>query len=145
RLNGRIQLFHDRTIPGPYTKEWRERWLRRVLEAQQSIRSEGPPEFRRLSLITLDELHEIRRIWLYEKDEFDDSLPRIFEETTGEVFPKQGQESGGLRADDWSLLREVCGDDPAFFDLQVALLGAERQFRGMSRRAGIFEELEEKL
>src|SRR5262245_18257972 len=35
RLNGRIQLFHDRTIPGPYTKEWRERWLRRVLVAQQ--------------------------------------------------------------------------------------------------------------
>jgi DNA sulfur modification protein DndC len=27
----------------------------------------------------------------------------------------------------------------------VALLGAERQFRGMSRRAGIFEVLEERL
>jgi DNA sulfur modification protein DndC len=33
RLNGRIQLFHDRTIPGPYTNEWRERWLRGVLAA----------------------------------------------------------------------------------------------------------------
>jgi DNA sulfur modification protein DndC len=145
RMNGRIQLFHDRTIPGPYVKEWRERWLQRVLEAQQSIRTEGPPEFRSLSLISLDELHEIRRIWLYEKDEFDDRLPRIYEETTGEPFPKQAEESAGLRANDWVLLREVCGEDPAFFDLQVALLGAERQSRGMSRRAGIFEELEEKL
>jgi len=43
------------------------------------------------------------------------------------------------------VLREVCGDDPAFFDLQVGLLGVEWQFRGMSRRGGVFERLEERL
>src|SRR5262249_41804730 len=42
-------------------------------------------------------------------------------------------------------LREVCGEDAAFFDLQVALLGVERQYRGMSRRAGGFEAVEGKL
>jgi DNA sulfur modification protein DndC len=145
RMSGRVQLFHDRTVPGPYTKEWREHWLRRVLEAQQSVRREGPSEFRTLSLITLEELHEVRRLWLYEKDEFDDSLPRIYEEVTGAPFPRPADEGNGLRADDWALLREVCGDDPVFFDLRVALLGVERQFRGMSRRAGIFAELEERL
>jgi DNA sulfur modification protein DndC len=145
RMNGRAQLFHDRTVHGPYTKAWREHWLRRVLEAQQSVRQEGPPEFRQLSLITPEELHEVRRIWLYEKDEFDDSLPRIYEEVTGAPFPRQADEGNGLRADDWALLRELCGDDPVFFELQVTLLGAERQFRGMSRRAGIFEVLEERL
>jgi len=145
RMNGSVQLFHDRTIPGPYTKEWRERWLRRLLEAQQSARMEGPQEFRNLRLITLEELHEIRRIWLHEKHEFDDSLPRIFEEATGEKFPKRGDAGNGLRGDDWEVLRETCGDDPVFFDLQVALLGVERQFRGMSRRAGIYEVLEERL
>src|SRR5262245_31718365 len=88
RMNGQVQLFHDRTIPGPYTKEWREHWLRRVLEAQQSVRQEGPDEFRNLQLITLDELHEIRRIWLYEKHEFDDSLPQVYQEVTGDSFPK---------------------------------------------------------
>jgi hypothetical protein len=75
--------------PGPYTKPWREHWLRRVLEAQESVRREGPPEFGHLQLITLDELHEIRRIWLYEKHEFDDRLPRIYEEVTGQQFPRQ--------------------------------------------------------
>jgi DNA sulfur modification protein DndC len=145
RMSGRVQLFHDRTVPGPYTKAWREHWLRRVLEAQQAVRQEGPPEFRSLSLITLDELHEIRRLWLYEKDEFDDSLPRIYEEVTGEPFPRQADEGNGLRADDWALLREVCGDDPVFFDLQVGLLGVERQFHGLSRRAGIFKHLEDRL
>src|SRR4051794_17750317 len=38
RMNGSVQLFHDRTIPGPYTKEWRERWLQRVLTAQAQAR-----------------------------------------------------------------------------------------------------------
>jgi DNA sulfur modification protein DndC len=64
---------------------------------------------------------------------------------TGEPFPRQADEGNGLRADDWALLRELCGDDPVFFETQVALLGVERQYRGMSRRAGIFDELEERL
>ncbi|MBY0526821.1 MAG: DNA phosphorothioation system sulfurtransferase DndC [Gemmataceae bacterium] len=147
RMSGRVQLMADGAVvvPGPYKKEWREHWLRRVLEAQQSARQEGPPEFRNLQLIAPEELHEIRRIWLYEKHEFDDSLPRIFEEATGTKFAKQGDEGNALRADDWEVLREVCGDDPIFFDLQVALLGVERQFRGMARRAGIYEDLEERL
>ena len=145
RMNGKVQLFHDSTIPGPYTKEWRENWLRRVLQAQQSVRQEGPPEFRKLALITPDELHEIRRIWLYLKHEFDDSLPGIYQEITGEPFPARPDDSNGLRADDWLLLRDLCGGDPAFFDLQVGLLGVERQFRGMSRRGGVFKALEEQM
>jgi DNA sulfur modification protein DndC len=145
RMNGSIQLFHGRTIPGPYTKEWRERWLRKLLEAQQSIRRDGPESFRSVNLITLEELHAIRRIWLYEKHEFDDSLPRIYEQVVGEKFPKRDDDENSLRADDWELLKEICNGDQALFDLQVALLGVERDFRGMSRRAGVFEALEECL
>ena len=37
------------------------------------------------------------------------------------------------------------GDDRVFFEMQVGLLGVEREFRGMSRRAGIFDELEKRL
>jgi DNA sulfur modification protein DndC len=145
RMNGTVQLFHDRTIPGPYTKHWRDHWLRRVLEAQQAARQEGPPEFRTLELISQEELREIRRIWLYEKHEFDDSLPRIYQQVTGEEFPVGDANPHGLGPEDWKLLREICGDDSVFFDLQVALLGVERQYRGMARRAGIFEVLEERL
>ena len=145
RMNGHVQLFHDRTIPGPYTKASREHWLRRVLEAQEQARREGPPEFRNLKLITMDELHEIRRIWLNEKHEFDDSLPRIFQEVTGQEFPRRDIDNNPLRTEDWTLLKEVCGEDEAFFDLQVRLLGIEQSHRGMSRRAGIFEKLESRF
>jgi DNA sulfur modification protein DndC len=145
RMTGQAQLSSWGTIiPGPYTKRWRERWLRRVLDVQQGIRRDGPEEFRHIQLITLDELHEVRRIWLYEKHEFDDALPRIYEEATGEAFPRRGTDAGGLRAEDWDTLREVCGDQ-ALFDLQIGLLGVERQYRGMARRAGIYEALEERL
>ena len=145
RMTGEVQLFHDRTVPGPYKKRWREHWLRRVLEVQQGIRRDGPEEFRSIRLITLEEMREIRRIWLYEKHQFDDSLPRIYEEVTGEAFPGRVIDASGLRGEDWETLRVVCGNDESLFDLQVALLGVERQYRGMARRAGIYEELEERL
>ena len=145
RMSGQVQLFHDRTIPGPYTKKAREDWLRMVLEAQKQARAEGPAEFKNLNLITMDELHEIRRIWLNEKHEFDDSLPALYQEVTGLDFPRQKIDSNPLRAEDWTLLKEVCGDDEALFDLQVRLLGIEQRHRGMSRRAGIFDRLEQRL
>ncbi len=145
RMDGRVQLFHDSTVPGPYKKTWREHWLRRVLEVQQAIRELGPPEVQEIQLISIDELHEIRRIWLYEKREFDDSLPRIYEEVTGERFPKPASDDNLLRLDDWNILREVCSGDEAFFELQVGLLDIEREFRGMTRRAGIYQALEDRL
>jgi DNA sulfur modification protein DndC len=116
-----------------------------VLETQKKIREFGPEEFQAIQLITPEELHEIRRIWLYEKHEFDDALPRVYQEVVGEPFSKAGIEGHGLQVDDWEVLREVCGDDVILFDLQVALLGVERQFRGMTRRAGIYDALEERL
>jgi DNA sulfur modification protein DndC len=116
-----------------------------VLEAQRGVREDGPEELRSLCLITLDELHEIRRLWLYEKHEFDDSLPRIYKEVTGEAFPQRGTDASGLRVEDWETLREVCGEDQSLFDLQVALLGVERQYRGTARRAGVYKALEERL
>ncbi len=145
RMNGSVQLFHDSTIPGPYKKEAREYWLRRVLEAQQSARLNGPEEFRQIQLISLEELDEIRRIWLHEKHEFDDSLPRIYEEVTGEAFVKPRDDGNALRSDDWELLREICDGDEVLFDLQVALLGVEHKFRGMARRVGVVDALEKCL
>jgi DNA sulfur modification protein DndC len=145
RMNGRVQLFHDGLVRGPYSKAAREYWLRRVLEAQQQARELGPEEFCELELISLAELHEIRRIWLYEKHEFEDSLPRIYEQATGQAFPKPPSDDNLLRGEDWEILREVCGEDEEFFRLQSGLLDIEREFRGMSRRAGIYEALEERL
>ena len=145
RMSGRVQLFHDSTVPGPYRPKWRQHWLRRVLEAQMAIRRLGPPEVRNIELISVGELHEIRRIWLYEKHEFDDKLPGIYKEVTGDEFPESASDDNLLRGEDWDLLRQACGEDEEFFELQMQLLDIEREFRGMTRRAGIFEALEGRL
>ena len=154
RIHGNVQLFERNIgdgetsvepIPGPYTKKWRETWLRRVLKAQVQVRENAPDEFKDISLITTEELSEIRRIWLEEKHEFDDSLPRIYQEVTGEVFKdiRVGVDEKLLGNDEWEILEEICDDDAMHLELMAKLLDTERQYHTKYRRVGIYESLEE--
>jgi DNA sulfur modification protein DndC len=145
RMNGRVQLFNGEPIHGPYTKKTREHWLRRVLETQTLVREDGPEHVRNIELIRMEELREIRRLWVNEKYEFDDSLPGIYAQVTGEPFPQSDERDELLGADEWELLREVCGEDELLFDLSTHLLGREREYRAMSRRIGIYTALETTL
>ena len=143
RLTGAVTLFHDEPVHGPYTQDSREHWLTRVLEAQTWIRTHGPEDLHTMDLITIEELHEIRRIWVFEKHEIEDSLPRIYETKTGEAFPGRPlNEHLVLGADDVELLKEICGDDSLHFEMTRSLISVERRFRTMARRAGLFDELE---
>ena len=144
RSNGSLMVFHERLVHGPYTQDAREQWLRRLLQAQRHLRAKGPEYARTLELITLPELHLIRREWVLVKHELEDSLPRIYQEETGEPFPGPQAIGGGfgLDATAMEVLREVCdGDDEQFNGIR-ALLGVERQFRTSTRRAGLFAALE---
>lgn len=143
RMNGSVQLFHDRPIPGPYKQKVREEWLRKVLRAQRHIRENGPKEVRDIELITLEELEEIRRIWVVEKHEMEDRLPGVYREETGDVYP-------GARLDDnlvmgageMHLLREICGEDELHYQLTRELLSIEKRHKSMLRRAGLFTAVE---
>lgn len=72
-------------------------------------------------------------------------LGNIYAEVTGEEFPVSRSDDSLLRGEDWELLREVCGQEEGFFEMQASLLDIEREYRGMSRRAGIYEALEDRL
>lgn len=146
RMSGRLLLFHDDLVHGPYTQESRERWLRKLLEAQAWIRRHGPEEVRRMELITLGELEEIRRIWVVDKHEMEDRLPRIYGEATGEAYPGGKLDDNlVLGESEMQLLREVCGGDRLQFELARELLSVERQQRAQARRAGLFERLEKSI
>ncbi|CAM2952680.1 sulfurtransferase DndC [Mycobacterium intermedium] len=146
RMNGSVQLFHDKPIPGPYTQQSREQWLRQLLEAQTWIRAHGPDYVRSLELITLAELEEIRRHWVVEKHEFEDNLPRIYEAATGERYPGRPlDEHLPLGADVVEVLSEVVGDDRLHFELVRELLDVEQRHRSRARRAGLFDSLEKAL
>ena len=62
-MSGKVQLFYDAPIHGPYQQKWREHWLRRVLEAQKWVRENGPDHVKDIELIREEELHEIQRLW----------------------------------------------------------------------------------
>lgn len=145
RMHGGVQLFAegDRSIPGPYTQPIRENWLRRVLEAQKHVQHVGPEEMRDYELITLNELREIRRIWVNDKHEIEDSLPPIYEDVLGEKFPdEQFTEDLPIGDGEIQVLRDLCEDDDLHFQLMRELISIERQHRNMLRRAGLFSELE---
>ena len=90
RMDGSLMWFNNRLVHGPYKQKRREEILRAILKAQQTVRSKAPPEVSDLELISLDELDHIRRIWVSEKREIEDSLPQIYQQETGRTVPRTG-------------------------------------------------------
>ncbi|MFM6057415.1 MAG: DNA phosphorothioation system sulfurtransferase DndC [Microcystis aeruginosa] len=152
RIFGKVQLFERNLngeisiepIPGPYTKQWREYWLRRVLEAQENVRTNAPEEMKDITLITTEELSEIRRIWREEKHEFDDQLPKIYKQVTGETFqdPRPGADNNLLGSEEWDILADICAEDSMHLELLAKLIDTERQYFLKISRKGIYKDLE---
>jgi DNA sulfur modification protein DndC len=149
RMSGLVQIFHNDPIPGPYTQRARAEWLREVLRAQSAIRrNPGTPiTVRDIELITLEELREIRRLWVIEKHEIEDLLPRIYQEETGDRFSDPiALESSPWGPDEFDSLREVCGaDNDLQYQMIRELLHVEQRYRTASRRAGLYEALEDAI
>ena len=143
RLNGRVSLFNGRHVPGPYTQVGRAHWLRLVLEAQAWIRKHGPDDVRDIELITMDELHEIRRIWVADKHEYEDRLPSIYEESIGQPFPGQPRfdDQFPFHAKDLAELRELCISDLQY-ELIRELISVEHSHRVAARRSGLWDDIE---
>jgi DNA sulfur modification protein DndC len=146
RMTGRVQLFKGRLVHGPYLQSIREAWLRKVLVAQTWVRENGPAEMEEIELISLAELHEIRRIWVVDKHEVEDVLPGIYEEVVGQAFPGGSLDDNLVFGkEEMKLLKDICGGDRLHFELTRALLDIERKFRTKSRRAGLFNALEKEV
>src|SRR5690606_18788235 len=102
-----------------YTQATREDWLRRLLAAQEVVRNhpKAPPEVRGILLIQPEELAEIRRLWVVEKYELEDSLPAIHEEVTGRPFEggklDDAQPFGGP---EMKILKRLTEGDPVHFE-----------------------------
>jgi DNA sulfur modification protein DndC len=143
RMSGSVQLMRNgRNIPGPYTQEARARWLEKLLRAHTHIRRHGPTEVRSIELIGLEELQEIRRIWVIDKHEIEDELPRIYREATGEDYPGRPLDDNlMLGKREMDELRELCGTDRLHYELTRDLLSITRQQRNSARRAGLIQRI----
>lgn len=137
-------------IHGPYKQSYREELLLELLKAQSQIRKDAPHGLENFELISIEELEEIRRIWVDEKHEIEDSLPRIFKLATGKKYPATDSDEKPLFSkDDLDILKELASseDDPDGIHYQMLreMLHTEQNYRGAYRRHGIFESLEKTL
>ena len=146
RMTGNLTWHNDRLVHGPYKKAVREDFLRRLLKLQRLIRETGPENVRNANLITHEELCYIRKLWLDEKHEFDDALPRIYKEVTGQEFQDntiKGNKYYGQ--EEWDLLKQVCEDKyPGYelmLELQSTLLDMEAKNSAISSKKNVLKRL----
>jgi len=101
-------------------------------------------------LISLEELEEIRRIWVDEKHEIEDSVPRIYKQATGKKYPALDSDERQLFSiEDLEILKSIAAsekdEDGILYQMLREMLHVEQNYRGAYRRHGIFESLEKTL
>lgn len=135
RSDGQVRLGPDgRPNPGPYIKSTRERWLEKLLTLQRDLRTTAPPAFQDWTLIRDDEVREIRRLWVQDKHEWDDTAPVIWERVFGTPYPYLDDlATPEFSRDDWQLLEDVTDGNRLMTECLSTLLDLEVQ----ARRAGV--------
>ena len=143
RMNGSIQIYNGRPIPGPYKKEFRHHLLKRLLEVEKTVRETGPEYVENLQLIQPSELEEIRRIWVIDKHEIEDALPGLYEEAVGKPYERQDIiEDLPFSPDDLKLLEDLCAEDKIMYELLREALSIENRSKITFKRRGIYQSLE---
>ena len=106
--NNRLILMRNELVHGPYTQAYRHDLLKNLLEAQKVVQQQAAENgYGHVELISREELDEIRRIWVEEKGEIEDTVPKIYERVFGQKFDCADLVNKTLASDDIELLKEV--------------------------------------
>ncbi len=140
QLDGRGKHAGQRLTHGPYTQDARAMWLRRVLQAERSVQEEGPDKS--ITLIRPEELDRIREIWVLERHEIEDLLPKIYEEVTGRAFAGKPLPVPLFDAHDLDLLRQTCDEDPELYACARTLVSMTYRRTIQGDRRGKYDQIE---
>ena len=125
-------------LSGAYTFEYQKTLLRKLLEAQKKIRKNGPnPNF---TLILPEEIFEIRRIWMTQKSDWDDSVAKIYKEVTGETFDWTKDDLGSFSKAEQELLQKICDEKKVPLRLVTKRMDVEQQMQGMTKRSSVYNK-----
>jgi len=141
RRNGQVMTKSsgEGFVYGPYKMDQRRKLLRALLETQKQIRSKGPKAGE--TLITPEELEQIRRIWRTEEQDWEDSVPKIYREVTGEDLDWIADELPAFSSEERKTLDHICARHGVSPDMVAKLLDVERAFHAISRRAGVYQKI----
>lgn len=130
----------DPFVRGPYKLEFCQEVLRQLLRAERRTRELAPPD-QMVQLISEEELLEIRRIWRYERHDWHDALPRLYQEETGLQLRLPEDDQPTLGADDEALLGELAVEHDVPLGLVKQLIDTERELQGLQRRSRIMDQI----
>jgi DNA sulfur modification protein DndC len=154
RMNGSLTVHITKRgadiVPGPYIQSFREELLTKVLSAQVAVQQMGPPEVKNLELLPLEELEEIRRIWLEEKLEVEDSLPAIYESVMKKSYPGEKRAHHPvLNKNVLDKLKVYCSEhndgDGLMYQQVRAVMAIANKHKNQLRRANLSAELDDSL
>lgn len=148
RRNGRVQFQETdegerKLIWGPFTLEFRKVILEKLLDAQITIQKS--PKGKDITLVSEEELLEIRRLWLFEEGDWEDSIPQIFTKQTGRKLNILENDWAGMGGVELQILRDICENYDVPVGLFTELFDTERRQFGMTRRSTIFNDIEKVL
>ncbi|OJA74031.1 sulfurtransferase DndC [Burkholderia ubonensis] len=153
RLNGRLTVFRGALVHGPYKQAHRAKLLRELLQTQQRVREADERHGeQQIELISIDELDEIRRIWVEEKGEIEDLVPSIYNDVVGTTYPGKELEQPPLDKIDLELLEAATAElesDPEaaheLYRLSRSLLAVQFQAIETHKRSKHLDRLEKVL
>ena len=154
RMNGSLTVHISKhgadIVPGPYIQNFREELLQKVLQAQVAVQQMGPPEVKNLELLPLEELEEIRRIWVEEKLEVEDNLPSLYEKIIGKPYPGERRSHHPvLNKNVLEKLKNYCAEqddnDGLMYQQIRAVMAIANKHKNQLRRANLSTELNESL
>jgi DNA sulfur modification protein DndC len=144
RRHGKVQEKTnggDGLIPRSYKLRFRKHLLRKLLETEREVNQLRDNE-EYLELIRKEELKEIRQLWRTEEADWEDSVPKIYQEVMGEELDWVTDDLGAFSGEEAEVLEEVCAAQDIPPELIKRLLGIELQKHGMKRRASIYNEID---
>lgn len=140
--DGRVFFKNDTELAArTYTLETSAKILEDVLKAQKKI-NEQKPSGEREVLITKEVLHEIRRLWRTERQDWDDLVPEIYRNIFGKDLDWRKDDDGSFNSEHKQILEEKCKEAGLPEEIVMKLLEAERQSMGHARRSKIHKRIE---
>ena len=145
RRNGRVQFKETdaggkKLIWGPFTLEFRKIILGKLLSTQRDLQMSLKGND--VVLISKEELLEIRRLWLFDEGDWEDSVPQIYKHETEQELDILKNDWAGMGGLELQILQDTCEEYNVPTGLLTELFDTERRQFGMSRRSTIFNDID---
>ena len=114
--------------------------LRKLLTVEAALPADVVGE--RPQLIGDEELRKIRQLWRTEEQDWDDSAANLLAEFDHRTIDWGIDDSGAFSSRDRELLNRSAESAEVPGGMIAKLLDSERQYQGLSRRSGIFKEID---